>query len=107
MGGVHAQDFPNMYMMIGPQALNPLTNVTLVAEDQARYIAQLVKYMRQTGATRVEPTASAVAKWTELCTDTSKDKVWQRCGNWYMKTTKDDQQKGREASSHMWMDTYE
>ena len=40
--GIHAKEFPNLYMMIGPQSLNPLTNVTLLAEAQAKYITQHV-----------------------------------------------------------------
>ena len=35
-------DMPNFYMMIGPQSLNPVTNVTLLCEEQGKYIAELV-----------------------------------------------------------------
>ena len=34
-------------------------------------------------------------------------KIWLRCNNWYLKTTKTDAAEGRERSEGMWMDTYE
>jgi hypothetical protein len=62
--------------------------------------------MKQKNQYEVEPTEQAVEDWTELCEDSSDGKVWLRCNNWYMKTTKTDVAKGREKSSGMWMETY-
>lgn len=104
--GIHVADMPNFYMMIGPQSLNPVTNVTLLCEEQSKYISQLVSEMKQNNQDEVEPTEQAVEEWTELCEDSSDGKVWLRCNNWYMKTTKTDAAKGREKSSGMWMETY-
>ena len=36
----------------------------------------------------------------------SAGKVWLRCNNWYMKTTKSDAAAGRERSAGMWMGSY-
>ena len=105
--GIHVEDMPNFYMMAGPQSLNPVTNVTLLCEQQAKYIAELISSMNQTGYSVVEPKSDAVSSWTELCNSSSRNKVWLRCNNWYTKTTKTDQEKGRERSAGMWMETYE
>jgi cation diffusion facilitator CzcD-associated flavoprotein CzcO len=104
--GMHVSDMPNLYMMIGPQSLNPVTNVTLLCEEQAKYISKLVTDMQSAGQTMVEPTTDAVKKWTSMCNDSAKGKVWLRCNNWYMKTTKTDAAAGRERSSGMWMASY-
>ena len=40
-----------------------MTNVTLLCEEQAKYIAELVSRMAADGQTEVEPTAEAVAVW--------------------------------------------
>ncbi len=104
--GIHVDEMPNMYMMIGPQSLNPVTNVTLLCEEQARYIANLVAAMKAADQTEVEPTRAAVDQWTRLCESTSEGKVWLRCNNWYMKTTKTDAAAGRERSAGMWMASY-
>ena len=101
--GIHVDEMPNFYMMIGPQSLNPVTNVTLLCEEQAKYIAELVSRMAADGQTEVEPTAEAVAAWTEKCNESSDGKVWLRCNNWYMKTTKTDAAANRERSVGMYM----
>ena len=104
--GIHVDEMPNFYMMIGPQSLNPVTNVTLLCEQQSQYIADLVVKMRDGGHHEVEPTRDAVEQWTALCTSTAEGKVWLRCNNWYLKTTKTDAAAGRERSSGMWMSTH-
>ncbi|MDC0013813.1 hypothetical protein OAD96_02320, partial [Pseudomonadales bacterium] len=104
--GVHVDEMPNLYMMIGPQSLNPVTNVTLLCEQQSQYITDLIKKMQAAGHTEVEPTTQAVGAWTDLCNSTSEGKVWLRCNNWYMKTTKTDAKAGREVSAGMWMASY-
>jgi cation diffusion facilitator CzcD-associated flavoprotein CzcO len=105
--GIHVADLPNFYLMIGPQSLNPVTNVTLLCEEQGKYIANLVSRMAREGKNTVEPTPEAVQGWTERCNATADGKVWLRCNNWYMKSTKSDVAAGRERSQGMWMDTYE
>ncbi len=105
--GIHVKDMPNMYMMIGPQSLNPVTNVTLLCEEQSRYIATLVAQMKVDQKLEVEPTMNAVEAWTDRCEASSEGKVWLRCNNWYTKSTKSDEQAGRTRSSGMWMENYE
>ncbi|MFT4563155.1 MAG: cation diffusion facilitator CzcD-associated flavoprotein CzcO [Gammaproteobacteria bacterium] len=105
--GIHVDEMPNFYMMIGPQSLNPVTNVTLLCEQQSKYIADLVAKMAKANHREVEPLKKAVDQWSDLCTSTAEGKVWLRCNNWYLKTTKTDTAAGRERSSGMWMDTYE
>ena len=105
--GMHVENLPNFYLMIGPQSLNPVTNVTLLCEEQGKYIANLVARMRREGAHEVEPRAEAVADWTRRCNASADGKVWLRCNNWYMKSTKTDVEAGRERSQGMWMETYE
>jgi hypothetical protein len=98
---------PNFYMMIGPQSLNPVTNVTLLCEEQGKYIAELVAGMKAKGTQEVEPSEEAVADWTTRCNASADGKVWLRCNNWYMKSTKTDVEAGRERSQGMWMGSYE
>jgi len=104
--GLHVGEMPNFYMMIGPQSLNPVTNVTLLCEEQSKYIANLVVEMKSSGHIEVEPSEEAVEHWTALCERSSEGKVWLKCNNWYMKSTKTDTAAGRERSSGMWMGSY-
>ena len=97
-------------MMIGPQSINPVTNITLVSEDQARYVAKLVMDMRSSGQQEVEPTAEAEEAWTKRTVSTSEGKVWLRCNNWYMKTAQQDGKDKKEGEDEayfgMWMEKY-
>ena len=105
--GIHVDEMPNLYLMIGPQSINPFTNVTLLCEQQAEYIAEVISEMRDKNFREVEPFAEAVDAWTSLCNKSAEGKVWLRCNNWYTKTTKTDAAAGRERSGGMWMDNYQ
>ena len=105
--GLHVRDMPNFYMMVGPQSLNPVTNVTLLCEEQGKYIAKLVSDMKRQGNNYVEPSQKSVDEWTEKCNISSNGKIWLQCNNWYMKGTKDDEKAGRQKSKAMWMESYE
>ena len=105
--GLHVNDMPNFYMMVGPQSLNPVTNVTLLCEEQGKYIAKLVSSMKLNNKDEVEPLEEAVENWTDKCNVSSNGKIWLQCNNWYMKGTKDDQSAGRSRSKAMWMESHE
>jgi cation diffusion facilitator CzcD-associated flavoprotein CzcO len=105
--GLHVNDMPNFYMMVGPQSLNPVTNVTLLCEEQGKYIAKLVSSMKLNNKDEVEPLEEAVENWTDKCNVSSDGKIWLQCNNWYMKGTKDDQSAGRSRSKSMWMESHE
>jgi len=104
--GIHVEDMPNFYMMIGPQSLNPVTNVTVLSEEQSNYLATLIRQMQDRNQLAVEPTHQAVEQWTTLCNQSSEGKVWRRCNNWYMKTTKTDVAAGRERAASLWLRSY-
>lgn len=105
--GIHVEHMPNFYMMVGPQSLNPVTNITVLCEQQAKYIRDLLVKMQDAGHSRVEPSSQAVEEWIAKCTQSVEGTVWLRCNNWYLKTTKTDTAAGRERSTGMWMETYE
>jgi len=99
--GIHVSEFPNMHIMIGPHCLNPVTTVTVLAEDQAKYIAELVAHMRRQGFREMEPRPEAEDEWVRRSEATSGGKVWTKCSNWYMKSTD-----AREPYYGMWMETH-
>lgn len=99
--GIHVSEFPNAYFMVGPQCLNPVTNVTVVSEDQAEYLAHLVAHMRREGLRTVEPRPEAEEEWVRRSEATSEGKVWRHCSNWYNKSTD-----GAEPLYNMWMETH-
>ena len=105
--GIHVEDMPNFYMLVGPQSVNPVTNITVLSEHQSIYVRDLLLHMKRTGDQRAEPTNEAVEAWSAKCTSAAEGKVWLRCNNWYMKSTKTDVAAGRERSVNMWLGPYE
>jgi len=99
--GIHVSGFPNLHFILGPQASNPLTNVTVISEDQARYVAALIRHMRDAGLGAVEPSSEAEEEWVRRSEKTVEGKVWTRCSNWYLKTSD-----GGEPFYGLWMETY-
>lgn len=104
--GLHTDGMPNLFMMCGLQSLNPVTNVTLLSEQQARYIRDIVVKMKSDGRRWVEPSTQAVDDWSALCTSTAQGKVWTRCNNYYTKFTKEDAAAGRERAAAMWAESF-
>eukprot|EP01045_Picozoa_sp_COSAG04_P004143 COSAG04_NODE_176_length_21411_cov_10.599240_10_plen_208_part_00 len=89
--GIHSQGFPNMFVLVGPQAPAIITNVTYAArlslasglhssksasddradrqviEQQVLHIVEIVKEMQAQGHAVVECTQEAEANWVEHC----------------------------------------
>ena len=105
--GIHVEGMPNFYMLVGPQSANPVTNITLLSEHQSIYIRDLLIRMKRMEHRRTEPKSEAVEAWTDKCVRAAEGKVWLRCNNWYMKSTKTDVAAGRESSVNMWLGPYE
>jgi len=59
--GVFAADFPNMFMITGPQA--PFANLPTSIEQNVLYITDCIKKMEAEGYALCEPSAEAEAEW--------------------------------------------
>jgi cation diffusion facilitator CzcD-associated flavoprotein CzcO len=60
--GVSVPGFPNMFSILGPYGYNGASYFTLI-ENQSRHIVRCLKHARRVGATRVEVTAEANARY--------------------------------------------
>ena len=105
--GIHSQGFPNMFVLVGPQAPAIITNVTQVIEQQVLHIVEIVKEMQAKGHAVVECTQEAEANWVEHCVRSQPrpgllplssarfglraqnalypNSVWSNCNSWYNK----------------------
>ena len=78
-------DFPNFFMLMGPQS--PVGNFSLidVAEIQFNYIAQLLALLRDNQCTFVRPTRTATERFTAAVVDAMKNTIWVTgCSSWYL-----------------------
>lgn len=78
-------DFPNLFMLNGPNG--PVGNFSLieVAELQLQYILQLVDRLRSGRCREISPTAEATQRFEEERTEATRGSIWASgCRSWYL-----------------------
>jgi cation diffusion facilitator CzcD-associated flavoprotein CzcO len=59
--GIGVDDFPNLFMITGPQS--PFANIPVVIETVVEWIGNAVAHLRDHGKEVIEPTPDAVRRW--------------------------------------------
>ena len=78
-------DFPNLFMINGPNG--PVGNFSLIeiAEIQVAYILQLVELLRAGEAAEISSDASATEEFEAARTEAAKTTIWATgCRSWYL-----------------------
>lgn len=92
-------DFPNFFMLNGPNG--PVGNYSLIdiAEHQWRYIAQLIERLRSADVDEISPRREALRKFEAERAEAAKQTVWYTggCSSWYL---------GRDGIPSSWPWTY-
>ncbi|MFL5580903.1 MAG: flavin-containing monooxygenase [Gemmatimonadaceae bacterium] len=81
--------FPNLFMLMGPNAGLGHTSVLYMLEAQIEHVLAALRHMRDTGADAVEPRPEAEAAWIEDVNRRMRGTVWVdgRCRSWYLDRT--------------------
>lgn len=89
-GGIRAhrsvalRDFPNLFMMYGPNSNLGHSSILVMLEAQADYLARLLHHARSRGAGRIEVKPEAEAAWNGYVQDGLAETVWTAdCRSWY------------------------
>jgi len=61
--GILLREFPNLFMISGPQSSSSSVNFPRSIETQVDWSMRLFDYLKNSGMTRFEPTADAEEKW--------------------------------------------
>lgn len=79
-------DFPNFFMLNGPNG--PVGNFSLIdiAEHQWRYIEQLMNRLRDGSCTQISPSYTAMEAFNEARIAAAKKTIWYTggCQSWYL-----------------------
>jgi len=67
--GVHSRDFPNLFIVNGPQGGGGVANGTTIAEGQGDYLQWLLTYMRGSKLDVVECTEAEEEAWALHCAE--------------------------------------
>ncbi len=82
--GMTVPDFPNLFMIHGPESPAVLFNMPLGAELQSDWIRDCVTYMDEQGFAAIEPTSDAVAvSWGQEVDAIASHTLFPETDSWY------------------------
>lgn len=78
--------FPNLFLIVGPNAGLGHTSIVFVIESQVAYILACVRELQRRSLSAVEPTQAAQREWQEKIEARSRDTVWTSggCASYYL-----------------------
>ena len=83
--GTATDRFPNLFFLLGPNTGTGHNSVVLMAEAQARYVVQALRYLRTGAADWLAPTTEATDAFAAEMAARHDDLVWSSgCGSWYL-----------------------
>ncbi|WP_067707186.1 flavin-containing monooxygenase [Nocardia yamanashiensis] len=81
--GIMTADFPNFFMIAGPQSPALASNVVMTIEQAVDWIADLMEHARERGATIVEATAEGQDDWVDITEKTVAATLYATTESWY------------------------
>ncbi|WP_186402173.1 NAD(P)/FAD-dependent oxidoreductase [Sphingopyxis sp. P1IMeth2] len=78
--GMMEADFPNMFMILGPNG--PFTNLPPSLESQVDWIAEAIATMEADGRSTIEPTQAAEDEWVETCRTIANMTLFPKAESW-------------------------
>src|SRR5215212_6370110 len=78
--GILVDDFPNFLMVMGPHA--GLGNFPRAVEYTADWVTRLIRFARDRGLTRVEPTKEGSTAWTDHVLEASEGLLFTEVDSW-------------------------
>jgi cation diffusion facilitator CzcD-associated flavoprotein CzcO len=84
--GTTVPDFPNYFMLVGPNTGQGHTSMVVIIEAQVEYLRDAVRSMRRSGWTTLEPTPEAFRAWNASLQGRMERTVWTTggCSSWYL-----------------------
>lgn len=83
--GICVRDFPNLFLMAGPNTGLGHNSMVFMIEAQARYAVQAVKHLRARPGTFMDVRADVQAAFNEELQRKMAKTVWQTgCSSWYL-----------------------
>lgn len=81
--GMTVANFPNMFMVYGPQAPTAFATGPSCAEAQGEFIGNCLSFMRKNNYSSIQPTADAELAWREHVNETAQEGLFSQTESWY------------------------
>jgi cyclohexanone monooxygenase len=82
--GVASAGFPNLFTITGPGSPSVLASMIQAIEQHVDWMADCMVYMRDIGATTIEPIEKYEDEWIEHVNEISKVSLRSTCSSWYV-----------------------
>jgi cyclohexanone monooxygenase len=82
--GIGIADFPNLFLMQGPQSPSVLYNMPFGGESQGDWIADCITYMREHGLATIEPTPASEHAWGAQVQEIADQTLYPYTDSWYI-----------------------
>jgi cation diffusion facilitator CzcD-associated flavoprotein CzcO len=84
--GATVPEFPNMFILCGPNTGIGHTSLVVMMEAQLEYVTDALRYMEASGAGAVSVRPTVMAKWSERIQRKAANTVWNTggCASWYL-----------------------
>ncbi|KAF7865503.1 hypothetical protein EAF04_006477 [Stromatinia cepivora] len=81
--GTSIDQFPNFFMIMGPNTFVGHTSVIMSIENNIQYILKMIAPIITGDVNSVEPKPEAVVKWTQDIRKDMQETVYEACQSWY------------------------
>lgn len=88
--GLMTEGFPNFFFLTGPGSPSVLSNMVIMNEEHANWVADLIGYMDKNGYDRVEPTPEAVSAWSETVAEAASKLLRLNIKNYMVHVNQED-----------------
>ncbi len=82
--GLMMHDFPNLFLITGPQSPSVLYNMPLAIEDHVDFVADAIANLHADDLDTIEPLADAENEWVEHCAELASATLMPDTDSWYM-----------------------
>jgi len=84
--GTTIPDFPNLFMLVGPNTGQGHTSMIFIIESQVAYLRGAVRHLRRQDLASVEPRADVTRRWNRRLQRRMERTVWTTggCQSWYL-----------------------
>jgi cyclohexanone monooxygenase len=82
--GIMMADFPNMFMITGPQSPGVKSQMILACEQHVNWIADCLVSMRDAGQTKIEPEDQAESGWVQHNNEVADATLYPLANSWYV-----------------------
>lgn len=92
--GLTMENFPNFFMITGPQSPSVLTNMPSAIEQHVDWVDQCIDYIESNGLQTIEAQEHAEITWRKQCDDIANSTLFPYTNSWYTGANIDGTQRG-------------